>query len=217
MNEFEKMRTGYLYNCTERSVSKKHNRALRFCERYNKVSVTKWNKRSRIIRKLINCDDKNIYITSPFMLEYGENVTIGKNFFSNFNFTMLDVAKIDIGDNVMIGVNVALVTPMHPLIADERVVQKYPTGRFDLEYAKPIKIGNNVWISSSVTVCGGVTIGDNAVIGAGSVVVKDVPPNTLVAGVPARVIRELDEKDRIDVWNPYVSEKIPISERNKNK
>lgn len=217
MDEFEKMRNGYLYNCTHKDVTKKHKHAIRFCERYNKISMTKWAKRSRMISKLINCSSENTAITSPFMCEYGVNITLGKNFFSNFNCIMLDVAKIDIGDNVMIGSNVQLVTPMHPLLADERIVQSYPTGFHDLEYAKPIKVGNNVWISSGSTVCGGVTIGDNSIIGAGSVVVKDVPPNVLVGGVPAKVIRELDENDRLDVWNTYISEQKPLSKRNKNK
>lgn len=217
MEEFEKMRNGYLYNCTHKAIAKKHNHAIRFCERYNKISMTKWAKRSRMIGKLLNCSGENTTITSPFMCEYGENITLGKNFFSNFNCIMLDVAKIDIGDNVMIGSNVQLVTPMHPLLADERIVQSYPTGFHDLEYAKPIKVGNNVWISSGSTVCGGVTIGDNSIIGAGSVVVKDVPPNVLVGGVPAKVIRELDENDRLDAWNTYISEQKPLSKRNKNK
>ena len=110
---------------------------------------------------------------------------------------LLDVAKITIGDNVMFGARVMVVTPMHPMLGEERIIQEYPDGYYNIEYAKPITIGNNVWLASGVIVCPGVTIGDNAVIGAGSVVTKDVPENTIVFGSPARFYKK---RFPDDVW-----------------
>lgn len=217
MNEFEKMRNGYLYKATDTKLLLKHVRALSICDKYNKTSIYNLPKRNRLIKKLIPNCPKGTFIMTPFHAEYGTNISIGADFFSNFNCMFLDVAKITIGNGVMLGPNVTLATPMHPLLASERIIQDYPTGHHDLEYAKPITIEDNVWIASSATVCGGVTIGKNAVIGAGAVVLEDVPENALVGGVPAKVIRYIDEKDKIDVWNTYTNQTLPISIRNKEK
>ena len=114
------------------------------------------------------------------------------------DFTCLDVCEIHIGDNVMIGPNVTLATPMHPLLPEERNVRKREDGSFyNLEYAKPITIKDNCWLASNVVVCGGVTIGEGCVIGAGSVVTRDIPPYSLAAGNPCRVIRKITEKDHM--------------------
>ena len=115
-----------------------------------------------------------------------------------FNFTCLDVCEIHIGDNVMIGPNVTLATPMHPLLPEERNIRKREDGSFyNLEYAKPITIKDNCWLASNVVVCGGVSIGEGCVIGAGSVVTRDIPPYSLAAGNPCRVIRKITEKDHM--------------------
>lgn len=217
MQEFEKMSNGYLYNPTDKKVLLKHVRALRLCEKYNKTSILNILKQRRILKKLIPNSSGDMIMMTPIHAEYGDNLVIGKDFFSNFNCMFLDVAKITIGNGVMLGPNVTLATPMHPLLSSERIIQDFPTGHHDLEYAKPITIEDNVWIASGVTVCGGVTIGKNSIIGAGSVVLSDVPPSVLVAGVPAKVIRQLDDKDKIDIWNTYISETLPISERDKEK
>lgn len=217
MKEFEKMSNGLFYNPVNKGLLLKHVKALRLCEKYNKTSVINVFRQRKLLKKLIPNLPKNIAIMTPFHAEYGENITIGEDFFSNFNCMFLDVAKINIGKGVMLGPNVTIATPMHPLLAEERVIQDYPTGHHDLEYAKPITIEDNVWIASGVTVCGGVTIGKNSVVGAGAVVTSDVPENVLVGGIPAKIIRRLDEKDKLDVWNTYTSEKFPISERNKEK
>ena len=105
--------------------------------------------------------------------------------------------------------NVTLATPMHPLVYSERIYNNYPDGYHDLEYSKPITIEDNCWIASNVTICGGVTIGKNSVVAAGAVVTKDMPANSIIAGVPAKVIREIDESDKIDVWNTYINEEVP--------
>lgn len=215
MKEFEKMSSGLLYNATDKNILIKHIRALRLCEKYNKTSILNQPKKKRLLKKLIPNCPKSAFIMSPFYAEYGNNITIGEDFFSNFNCMLLDVAKITIGKGVMLGPNVTIATPIHPLLASERVIQDYPTGHHDLEYAKPITIEDNVWIATNATVCCGVTIGKNSIVGAGAVVLSDVPENVLVGGVPAKIIRTLDEKDKIDVWNTYVNEDIPISQRNR--
>lgn len=115
----------------------------------------------------------------------------------NFDCQLLDVAPIEIGDNVMFGPRVVVATPCHPLIAEERISHVYEDGEHDWEYAKPVKIGNNVWVASCVTICGGVTIGDDTVIAAGSVVTRDIPSGVLAGGVPCKVIRPITDNDRM--------------------
>ena len=117
--------------------------------------------------------------------------------------TILDTCPVTIGDNVMCGPNTSLVTPLHPLLPEQRNARLQADGKIaDIEYGAPITIGDNCWLASNVTVCPGVTIGNNCVIGAGSVVTKDIPDNSLVLGVPGRVVRKITEKDRLDNY-PY--------------
>lgn len=115
----------------------------------------------------------------------------------NFDCQLLDVAPIKIGDNVMFGPRVTVATPMHPFVAEERAISVYEDGEHDWEYAKPVTIGNDVWIASSATVCGGVTIGDGSIIAAGSVVTRDIPAGVLAAGVPCKPIRPITDEDRV--------------------
>lgn len=133
-------------------------------------------------------NSENLSIIPPFYCEYGTHITIGKNFFANYNCVMIDVAKITIGDNCLFGPNVSLYTAGHPVYPDTR--------NSGYEYGKPISIGDNCWIGGSVTIVAGVRIGNNVVIGAGSVVTKDIPDNVVAAGNPCRVIREITEEDR---------------------
>ena len=169
------------------------------------------------MEKLIpSAKEKGLSVFAPFYCEYGVNIYVGNGCFVNYGCTLLDVAPITLGNGVWLGANVTLATPNHPFIAEERLPADYPDGNHDLEYASPITINDGCWICSGVTVCGGVTIGKNSIVAAGAVVTRDVPPNSIAAGVPAKVIRGIDECDRMDVWNTYLKNEIPVSERNKN-
>lgn len=129
-----------------------------------------------------------MHIETPFRCDYGSNITVGNNFYANFNCTILDVGKVVIGENVMFAPNVSLYTAGHPIHPDSR--------NSGYEYGIAITIGNNVWISGNVIVNPGVTIGNNVVIGAGSVVTKDIPDNVIAVGSPCRIVREITEEDR---------------------
>ena len=131
---------------------------------------------------------ENPFINPPFYCDYGKHIEVGKNFYANYNCTLLDVAKIKIGDNCLLAPNVAIYTAGHPV---------YPDTRNTLyEYGKEVVIGDNVWIGGSSVICPGIHIGSNVVIGAGSVVTKDIPDWTIAAGNPCRVIRQITEADR---------------------
>lgn len=129
-----------------------------------------------------------MHIETPFRCDYGSNITVGNNFYANFNCTILDVGKVVIGENVMFAPNVSLYTAGHPVHPDSR--------NSGYEYGIAITIGNNVWIGGNVIVNPGVTIGNNVVIGAGSVVTKDIPDNVIAVGSPCRIVREITEEDR---------------------
>ncbi|OIN24152.1 sugar O-acetyltransferase [Vibrio barjaei] len=135
-----------------------------------------------------NCSG-NLYLEPPFRCDYGENIHVGKNFYANFNCVILDVNVVEIGDNVLFAPNVQIYTAGHPLDVKGRVED-------EVEFGLPIKIGHNVWLGGGVIVCPGVTIGDNAVVGAGSVVTKDIPANSLAVGNPCKVIKEIDNGQR---------------------
>lgn len=176
-----------------------------YCNKLNKTPLWNIPKRSHIIRKLFGHLDGEPYnIQRPFHCTYGKNISVGKNFYANFNCTILDQAKVTIGDNCMLGPNVTIATTQHPLVADERrgraFERSFAPGKLaDLELVSPVTIGHDVWIASGSIICPGVTIGDGAVIGAGSVVMQDVPAHTLAYGVPCRVIREITDEDRLGV------------------
>ena len=207
--EFEKMVNGELYNSSDPDLVNRRLKTRDLALKFNALSPFEIEEKRELLRKIfINC--KNVdsaYLEPNLRVEYGENVLFGKDFYMNFDCMLLDVAPIKIGDGVMFGPRVILATPMHPFLAEERIIQQYPDGYYNIEYAKKITIGSGVWVASNVTICGGVTIGDNVVIASGAVVTRDVPPNTLVGGVPAKVIRELNESDRLNVWEVYSNEK----------
>lgn len=166
-----------------------------------------WNipKRNWLFKKIVAKIDGNPYcVYSPIFFQSGNNIHIGKNFFCNYGCRFLDHAEIHIGDNVMLAPDVSLITISHPMLAEQRIVRRIensfePNKRGDYELVAPITIGNNVWIAASTVVCAGVTIGDNSVVGAGSVVTRSIPPNTFACGVPAKVIREITEEDRVEI------------------
>lgn len=133
-------------------------------------------------------NSKSMFVIPPFYCEYGSHIKIGKNFFANYNCVMIDVAKINIGDNCMFGPNVSVYTAGHPVHPDTR--------NSGYEYGKGVTIGNNVWIGGGVTIVPGIHIGDNVVIGAGSVVTSDIPDMVVAAGNPCKVIRQITDEDR---------------------
>lgn len=198
MTEREKMVAGKLYNPTDKELERLKAKVRQACIEYNRSNEDEQQKRYELLHSVLKSHKKNFYFEPNIRFDYGCNTSIGENFFANFNCTILDVCPVTIGDNVMFGPNVTIATPMHPIIGEERFISEHEDGLYDLEYAKPITIGNGVWLASGVIVNGGVTIGDNAVIGSGSVVTKDIPANVIAVGNPCRVLREITEKDSIE-------------------
>lgn len=216
INEWDRMIAGKLYNSSSKDLFKQHMLGLARCDRFNKIAVWRYASKQLALQRLIpSSKGKGLAVFAPFYCEYGVNIHVGKGCFVNYNCTFLDVAPITLGDGVWIGANVTLATPNHPFIAEERLPADYPDGFHDLEYSSPITIKDGCWICSSATICGGVTVGENSIIAAGAVVNKDVPPNSIAAGVPAKVIRQIDEGDRMNVWETYVKNEFPVSDRKK--
>lgn len=187
MNNIERRDKELVY-ISDEEVFKEQKIARRLTQELNTVDRSDFEAIKTIIQKLLGKADDTAFINPPFYCDYGTHIEVGKNFFANYNCTMLDVGKIRIGDNVQIAPNVAIYTAGHPV---------HPATRNTLyEYGIDVTIGDNVWIGGNVVICPGVTIGDNAVIGAGSVVTKDVPAWTIAAGNPCKVIRKITEDDR---------------------
>lgn len=183
MTEKEKSHAGLLYQPNVHELIEERNLKTQKLYEYNNINPLNTEEREKIIRDLLGKVGKNCIIEQPFFCTYGYNISVGDNFFLNTNCKLMDAGKINIGDNVFIAPNVCLVTEEHAMNVEERIQ--------GLEYAHPVNIGNNVWICTGVIVLPGVTIGDNCVIGAGSVVTKDIPPNSLAVGNPCKVIRSL--------------------------
>ena len=198
MTEKEKMLAGKIYDPSEPELVGLRQKAHRLCLEYNQLPETD-KKRDELMRELGVAGGENAYFQGPVQFDYGCFTTVGKGFYANFNFTCVDCCPVTIGDNVFVGPNVSLLTPVHPFRWQDRNPYKKPDGTVtDKEYARPITIGDNCWIAGNVSVCGGVTIGEGSVIGAGSVVTRDIPPHSLAAGVPCRVIREIAEADSLE-------------------
>lgn len=188
MTEKEKMIAGKPYMASDKELQRARLEAQRLCYRYNQIDPKNYKERKALIRGLFANTDSLFCVEQPFYCDYGFNISIGNNFFSNYHLTILDCANVTIGDNVMFGPNVAIYTAGHPIHADTR-----NTG---LEYAFPVKIGNNVWIGGNTVINPNVTIGDNTVIGSGSVVTKDIPANVIAVGNPCKILREITEEDK---------------------
>ncbi len=171
-------------------------RAHNLCTRYNRTFEDDTEERSRILADLLAELGEGGFLQGPIYIHYGRHTRIGKRFFGNFNLTIQDDAPVTIGDDCNFGPNVTIVTPLHPLLPGERRVMLDENGdRRHLCYAKPVRIGHDCWFGANVVVCPGVSIGENCVIGAGSVVTRDIPANFVAAGNPCRVLRTISEAD----------------------
>lgn len=189
MKELKNMLRGDLYKAQGDTIKTMRKELLDKLHSYNHLPYNDFEFRDKLILDILGKGGKNIKITPPVYFDYGKHTFIGDNFYANFDCIFLDVNHITIGNNVMFGSRIGLYTASHPIDKDVR-----NTG---LEYGKPIKIGHNVWIGGNAVVMPGVTIGDNTVIGAGSVVTKDIPSDVIAAGNPCKVIRKINNSDKL--------------------
>lgn len=165
---------------------------------YNRLYEDQTEERRAVLQEILGEVAEGVFLQGPVTFHYGVNTRIGKGTFINFNFTCQDDAEVTIGERCNFGPNVTIVTPMHPMLADERRALRCPDGTVQrLCWAKPVVIGSDCWLGANVVVCPGVTVGDNCVIGAGSVVTRSVPANCFAAGNPCKVIRELSAADSL--------------------
>lgn len=199
----QKILAGMPYSPDTSELVAKRQAAHNRCQQYNQTPETDLGLRRKLIRQIVPHQGAEAYFKGPIQFNYGEFTTVGDYFYANFNLTVLDVCPITIGDHVMCSPNVSLITAMHPLCYQQRNIQRQADGQMgDLEYGKPITIGDNCWLAANVTVCPGVTIGNGCVIGAEAVVTHDIPDNSLALGVPAKVVKTITEADRLASY-PY--------------
>lgn len=199
MTEKEKMLAGKIYDSTDAELSALSRRAEELCKLYNDTIPSDSEKRRAILDELLPFKKEGMFsIRGPIYFDYGVFTKIGKNFYANYNLTILDVCPVTIGDNVFFGPNVSILTPKHPLMYQERCPYVTEDGRIKCkEYGAPVTIGDNCWIAGNVTILAGAVIGSGCVIGAGSVVAGKIPDNSLAYGNPARVVRTITEADAL--------------------
>ncbi len=183
--EWAKMLAGEVYEAGHHGFLERLMATRERLWEFNGLRPSMVDEQRAILRGLFGSCGQNIIVNQPFRCDFGCNIHVGENFFANFNLTVLDEAKVRIGNNAFIGPNVSIYTACHPLDA--------PTRNTFAEWAEPVTIGDNVWIGGSVTILPGVTIGDNVVIGAGSVVCRDLPSDCVAAGNPAKVIKRIPD------------------------
>lgn len=188
MTEKEKMLNGKPYKAFSDELSKERQTAKELVFDFNNLHPREADRRRSIIKELLGKTGKNFYIEPPFRCDYGYNIEIGENFYSNYNCVILDCAKVTIGKNVLLAPNVGIYTAGHPV--------HYELRNAEYGYAFPIKIGDNVWIGANTVINPGIIIGDNCVIGSGSVITKDIPANSIAVGNPCKVIREITDEDK---------------------
>ena len=183
MTEKEKMLAGEIYDACNLELLEELNAVKVLCQQYNQLLPTDFAARNEMLQQMLGQADADTFINQPFYCDYGKHIRVGKRFFANFCLTVLDEALVTFGDDCFVGPNVSIYTACHSTNPVERNTRQ--------EWAKPVTIGNNVWIGGSVTILAGVTIGDNCTIGAGSVVTRDIPANSVAIGNPARVVKQV--------------------------
>ena len=185
MSEVEKLDAGLVYDFWDPDVVARKVGAVERYERLNSIPLLEIEERDAAIRDLFGSVGANPTVMPIFNCDNGKNIHVGDDFLANYNVTILDIAPVTIGNHVMIAPNTIITTVNHPISPADR--------RKHLAYAKPVRIGDDVWIGSNVSIMPGVSIGNNVIVAAGAVVTKDVPDNVIVGGVPARVIREIED------------------------
>ena len=184
----EKMKNGMLYTDLGEGLEEERINCKELLFDYNNTRPSQEAERKELLKKLLGSCGENIWIEPNLLMAYGKNTHIGENFYANFNLVVVDDIEVYIGDNVMIAPNVTITATGHPVDPDLR--------KGGAQFSIPVKIGNDVWIGSNVVILPGITVGDNSVIGAGSVVTKDIPSNVVAVGNPCKVLREINERDK---------------------
>ena len=184
--EKEKMLRGELYNASDAELIKERRNARLLLKQLNDSRDDETALRQQVLKQLIPSQGSNFWIEPPFFCDYGNNITVGDKVFLNFNCTILDVMQVSIGNNVLIGPSVQIYTAMHPTNWEVRAG--------GLEFAKPVTIADDVWIGGAVVICPGVSIGARSIIGAGSVITRDIPDDVFAAGNPCRVVKDLSRQ-----------------------
>ena len=193
MTEWEKLQSGKIYNDFDDDLFNRRVVAKKLFRQYNKTEDEETEKRYEIMKNLFQSVGKDVWIEPDFRCEFGKNIVIEDNVYINFGCVILDCAKAQIGANTLIGPNVGIYPVNHSLDAEERI-----NGGC---YGKPVTIGKNVWLGGDVKVLAGVTIGDNTVIGTGSIVTKDIPSGVVAVGNPCKLVRKITEKDKTNYLN----------------
>ncbi|WP_207531971.1 sugar O-acetyltransferase [Desertivirga arenae] len=194
--ELEKCLKGEIYNTSDPDIQRLKYKARQLTKEYNQTASSDIARRQEILNALFGNKGSNVKVDIPFYCDYGKHISIGNNVIININCTFVDCNRIEIGNNVMIASNVQIYTATHPVEVDERLVADWDLDMsipYFRTYALPVKIEDNVWIGGGVIILPGVTIGKNTVIGAGSVVNKSIPPNSVAVGNPCRVIRNINK------------------------
>lgn len=196
-NQQERMIAGKLYLAEGEDIDRASQKCLSLTDEFNQSKHTDMARRQEILKDLFGSIGKNFVIKPTFRCDYGSNIYIGDNFFANYDCIMIDVTNIHIGDNVFFAPRVHVFTAAHPIDAMVR--------NTNLEFGKPVKIGNDVWVGGNTVINPGVTIGNNVVIGSGSVVTRDIPDNVIAVGNPCRVLRDITDEDKV-YWEQLQAE-----------
>lgn len=190
MTEWEKLQNGLVYNDFDDDLFERRVAAKKLFRAYNKTEDEETDLRQELMQKLFKEIGRNVWIEPDFRCEFGKNITIEDNVYINFGCVILDCAEVRIGANTLLGPNIGIYPVNHSIDAEERI-QGGCCG-------KPVRIGRNVWLGGDVKILAGVTIGDNTVIGAGSIVTKDIPSDVVAVGNPCKVVRQITDKDKTD-------------------